>query len=290
MSHFAWHEMTSYLSNLRIFVYMLPLQIRNLMHPLGAVAMPPWHPNRINTHSPAVTIVALLKRLPTSYKKRNFRQENENNCNSWGGEKLPSKLLSELKTVSEFEKKKSAFYQTEYMKKINISAEPLLVSFHFPKMYPSWLIPNSQVKEWWRVELRRRVALVQAEAPSRTPHQLIRISWLGLYNVTSPASSLSSDHSCCCWLCWFISLAFEHHAAMISSQAELVIRSPAACFPDFSQSQLGSSLHTPEGFIVSVDFTATRLDSSSRAKPFLNEYKYESIILNMVWLCTALEN
>lgn len=174
---------------------------------------------------------------------------------------------------------------------INISAEILLVFFQFSKIDPFWLIPDSQVKGWWRVEIRRRVALVQAEAPSRTPHQLIRISWLGLYNVTSPASSLSSDHSCCCLLCWFISPAFEHHAAMISYQTELVITSPATCFSDFSQSQLGSFLYTPEGFIVfSVDYTAARLDSSSRAKPFLNEYKYKSITLHMVWLCTALDN
>lgn len=179
----------------------------------------------------------------------------------------------------------------EHMNNINVSAETLLVSFQFSKMNPSWLIPHSQVKEWWRVEIRRRVALVQAEAPSRTPHQLICISWLGLYNVTSPASSLSYDHSCCCWLCWFIFRAFEHHAAMISYQPELVITSPAACFSDFSHSQLGSFLYTPERFIVfSVDYTAVSLDSSSRAKPFLNEYKYKSIVLNIVWLCTALDN
>lgn len=116
----------------------------------------------------------------------------------------------------------------EHMNNINVSAETLLVSFQFSKMNPSWLIPHSQVKEWWRVEIRRRVALVQAEAPSRTPHQLICISWLGLYNVTSPASSLSYDHSCCCWLCWFIFRAFEHHAAIISYQPELVITSPAS--------------------------------------------------------------
>lgn len=70
---------------------------------------------------------------------------------------------------------------------------------------------------------------------------------------------------------------------MISHQTELVIRSPATCFSDFSQGPLGSFPHTPEGFIVfSVDHAAARSDSSSRVKPFLNEYKYKSIILNIV--------
>lgn len=158
----------------------------------------------------------------------------------------------------------------EHVNNINISAETLLVSFQIFKMYPSWIIPGSQVEEWWRVEIGRRVALVQTEAPSLTPHQLIPISWRSLYNVTSPASSLSSDHSCCCCrLCWFISPAFERHAAMISYQTELVITSPAASLSAFSQNPLGSFLDTPEGFIVfSIDFTAARLDSSSRAKPF----------------------
>lgn len=111
------------------------------------------------------------------------------------------------------------------MNNTNISAKTMLVSFQLSKMHPSWLIPGSQVKEWWRVEIWKCFALVQAEAPSHTPHQMIRISWLGLFNVTSPASSFSSDHSCCCWLCWFISPAFEHHAAMISSQTELNVSS-----------------------------------------------------------------
>lgn len=106
------------------------------------------------------------------------------------------------------------------MNNINISAKTMLVSFQLSKMHPFWLIPGSQVREWWRGEIWKRFALVQAEAPSHTPHQMIRISWLGLFNVTRPASSFSSDHSCCCWLCRFISPAFEHHAAMISSQTE----------------------------------------------------------------------
>lgn len=172
----------------------------------------------------------------------------------------------------------------EHIYNINISAETLLVSFQFSKMYPFWLIPDSQVREWWRAEIRRRVAFVQAEAPSRTPHQLIRISWLGLFKVTSPTSSHPYDHSCCCWLCWFIFPAFEHEA-MICYQTQLLIR----CF-SLSLSQLGSFLYTLEGFIVFSDYTAARLDSSSRAKPFLSEYKYESITLNIVWLCTVLDN
>lgn len=53
-----------------------------------------------------------------------------------------------------------------------------------------------------------------------------------------------------------------------------------------SQSELGSLLCSPDGFIV---FPAG-LDSSSRAKPFPNEYKYKSVIRNIVWLSTALDN
>lgn len=56
--------------------------------------------------------------------------------------------------------------------------------------------------------------------------------------------------------------------------------------PRCSQSELGSLLRTPEGFIV----FSTGLDSSSRAKPFPNEYKYKSVIRNIVWLSTALDN
>lgn len=194
------------------------------------------------------------------------------------------------KQFKSLERKKKCIWAHGHMNNVNISAKTMLVSFQLSKMHPFWLIPGSQVKEWWRGEIWKRFALVQAEAPSHTPHQMICISWLGLFNVTRPASSFSSDHSCCCWLCWFISPAFEHHAAMISSQTEPNV-SCRVCFSDFSQSQLGSFLYTPEGFILfSVDYTAARLNSSSRAKPFLNEYKYKSIILSTVWLCTALEN
>lgn len=120
-------------------------------------------------------------------------------------------------------------------------------------------------------------------------HQLIRISWLGLYNVTGPASSLPSDRSRCWWLCWFISLALQRHPAMISHQTEFVIMSPAACFSDALR--VNGALCSPEGFIeASVEYIAAKLDSSSRAKPFLNEYKYKSVMLNIVWLSTAPDN
>lgn len=36
----------------------------------------------------------------------------------------------------------------EHMNNISISADTLLVSFQISKMYPSWIIPDSQVKEW----------------------------------------------------------------------------------------------------------------------------------------------
>lgn len=58
-----------------------------------------------------------------------------------------------------------------------------------------------------------------------------------------------------------------------------------------SLSQLDSFLfHTWRIYCVLCWRWPARLDLSSRAKPFQNEYKYKSVILNIVWLCTALGN
>lgn len=153
-------------------------------------------------------------------------------------------------------------------------------------MYPSWIIPDSQVKEWCRVEISRRVALAAHPISCSWSADWAYIMWQPRF-----ITFLWSFLLLLVMLIYFSSIWASCSHVFFFYLTELVITSPAASFSDFSQSPRGFFLDTPEGFIVfSVDFTAARLDSSSRAKPFLNEYKYNSIILSIVWLCTALDN